>query len=87
MPKATRCLYGNGDKAGQSGVINPHQAEDHQKHMEKAVNKLKYKANNEEITEIMESFINEVKSICTNIHTPMAGTDPKKVLHALQPSP
>ena len=51
--------------------------------MEQAVKELKEKANNEEIPEIMESFINEVKSICTNIYAPMAGADPKKVLHTL----
>ena len=51
--------------------------------MEQAVKELKDKANNEEITEIMESFSNKVKSICTNVHTSMAGADPKKVLHTL----
>ena len=51
--------------------------------MEQAVNKLKEKANEEEISEIMEQFIDEIKSICKDVHAPIAGTDPKKVLHAI----
>ena len=47
------------------------------------VNKLKEKANEEEILEIMEQFIEEIKSICKDVHAPIAGTDPKKVLHAM----
>ena len=31
----------------------------------------------------MEPFINRVRSICTDVHTPMEGADTKKVLHAL----
>ena len=83
MPKATRCLSGDGEEVGPLGIINPQQAEDHRRRMEQAVKELKEKANDEEITEIMESFINKVKSICTDIHTPMAGTDLEKVLHTL----
>ena len=52
--------------------------------MEEVVKELKEKANDKEISEIMEQFINEVKSICKDVHTPMAGADPKKVLHALE---
>ena len=31
----------------------------------------------------MKEFINEGKAICRNVHTPMTGTDSKKVLHVM----
>ena len=83
MPKSRRESPGEEEEAGPLNVINPRQAEDHKQCMEQAVNELQEKAKEEEITEIMEPFINKVKSICADIHTPMEGADTKKVLHAL----
>ena len=83
MPKGMRELPGEEEEAGLSGVINPRQAEDHKQHMEQAVKELQEKANEEEITDVMDPFINKVKSICTDIHTPMEGANTKKVLHSL----
>ena len=69
--------------AGPSGVINPRQAESHKQCLDQAVKELQEKAKEEEIKEIMEPFIHEVKSICTEIYTPMEAADAKKVLYAL----
>ena len=67
MPKGMRELPGEEEEAGPSGVINPRQAEDHKQCMEQAVKELQEKAKEEEITEIMELFINKVKFICADI--------------------
>ena len=83
MPKAARGLSGEGEEACPLGMINPRQVEDHKRCVEQAVDKLKERANDEEISEIMEQFIDEVKSICKDVHTPMTGTDPMKVLRAM----
>ena len=76
-------ISGREEEAGLSGVINLRQAEDHKQHMEQAVKVLQEKAKEKEITEIMEPFINKIKSICEDIHTPMEGADTKIVLHTL----
>ena len=84
MPKGMRELPGEErEVAGPSGVINPRQAEGHKRCLEQAVKELQANAKEEEITEIMEPFINKVKLICTDIHTPMEAADTKKVLHTL----
>ena len=51
--------------------------------MEQAVDRLKESAKEEEISEIIKQFIDEVKSICKDVHTPMTGVDSKKVLHEM----
>ena len=84
MPKGMRELPGEEEEVvSPSGIINPRQAENHKHHLDQAVRGLQEQAKEEEITEIMEPFINKMKSICTNIHTPMEAVDTKKVLHAL----
>ena len=83
MPKATRGLTGEGEEASPSGVMNPRQVEDHKRCMEQTVDKLKESAKEEEISEIMKQFIDETKSICKDVYTPMTGTDSRKVLHVM----
>ena len=71
------------DAAGPSGVTNPRQAEDHKVRLDQAIEKLRDKAMEEEIEEIMGPFIEEVKEICLEVYAPMESADVKKVLHAL----
>ena len=54
MPKGMRELPEEVEEAGTLGVINPRQAEDHKKYLERAVKELQEKENDEEIMEIME---------------------------------
>ena len=83
MPKGMREWSVEEEVAGPSGVVNPRQAENHKLHLDQAVKELQEKAKEEEIEEIMGPFINKVKSICTEVYTPMEAADEKKVLHAL----
>ena len=83
MPKRCRDSPSKEDTAGPSGVTNPRQAEDHKVHLDQTIKRLRDKARDEEIKEIMEPFIEEVKEICSEIYAPMESTDTKKVLHAL----
>ena len=83
MPKMCRDSPAREDAAGPSGVTNPRQAEDHKVHLDHAIKKLRDRAMDEEIEEIMGPFINEVKEICSEVYTPMESADVKKVLHTL----
>ena len=83
MPKRCRDSPAKEDAAGPSGVTNPPQAEDHKVHLDQAIEKLRDKAMEEEIEEIMGPFIEKVKEICSEVYAPMESTDVKKVLHAL----
>ena len=44
---------------------------------------MKESTKEEEISEIMKQFIDETKSICEDVHIPMAGVDSRQVLHAM----
>ena len=83
MPKRCRDSPAKEEAAGTSGVTNPQQAEDHKLCLDQAIEKLRERAIEEEIKEIMGPFINNVKEICSEVYTPMESADVKKVLHAL----
>ena len=73
MPKRCRDSPAKEDAAGPLGVTNPRQAEDHKLCLDQAIEKLRERAMEEEIEEIMGPFINEVKEICSEVYAPMEG--------------
>ena len=83
MPKRCRDSPPKEDAAGPSGVTNPRQAEDHKVRLDQTITKLRDKAMDKEIEEIMGPFIEEVKEICSEVYGPMESADTTKVLHAL----
>lgn len=83
MPKAARKSTSEKEEADPSGVVNPQQAEDHKRKMEQTIKNLKESAKDEAITEIMEEFIDAVKTVCGEVYVPMKGKDTKKVLHLI----
>ena len=71
MPKRCRDSPSKEDAAGPSGVTNPRQAKDHKVRLDQTIKKLRDKAMDEEIEEIMGPFIEEVKEICSEVYAPM----------------
>ena len=83
MPKSVETHLPRKRQLGTLGVTNPRQAEDHKLRLDQAIEKLRERAMEEEIKEIMGPFINKVKEICSEVYTPMESADVKKVLHTL----
>ena len=83
MPKRCRDSPAKEETASTSGVTNPQQAENHKLCLDQAIQKLRERAMEEEIEEIMGPFISKVKEICSEVYTPMESVDVKKVLHSL----